>query len=205
VLGSTQDRAVVDDERAAAAGVDVLRRPTGGGAVMVARDAQVWLDIWVPRRHPLWNDDIIDAALWLGDAWVVALESLGGGPLRVHRGPASRGVWADRVCFAGLGPGEVFVDAADTGPKVTGLAQRRTSAGARFHSSAQVIWDPAPLLSLLDAGHSGHAGHDGHDDAPALLTGAAVGLRSLLTTVDAHCADVDLLTTVEDAVIAALP
>jgi hypothetical protein len=214
VLGSTQNRTVVDEERAAAAGVDVLRRPTGGGAVMVDRDAQVWLDFWVPRAHHLWDEDIIGAALWLGHAWAEALGGLGAGPLRVHRGPATRGVWSERVCFAGLGPGEVFVVSAEgTRRKVTGLAQRRTRAGARFHTTAPLIWDPAPLLSLLVAGegeeagrrgeHSG--GERGHDDAPAPLTREAVGLRSLLRTDNGDGADADVLTTVEDAVITALP
>ena len=75
------------------------------------------------------------------------------------------------ICFAGLGPGEVHlagpgVDGTGVGgttvggtgvagngvagteapgPKVTGLAQRRTRAGARFHTSAPLAWDPVPL------------------------------------------------------------
>jgi lipoate---protein ligase len=137
VLGSTQDRTVIDGERAEAAGIDVVRRSTGGGAVLVAPGAQVWLDAWVPRRHELWDPDIIRAAIWLGEVWAQALESLGSGPLSVHRGPATGGAWSDLICFAGVGPGEVGVADVETtvaaieerrirGRKVTGLAQRRT-------------------------------------------------------------------------------
>ena len=107
---------------------------TGGGAVLVAPGAQVWLDVWVPRGHPLWDDDVIGAAAWLGHAWVGALTGLGAGPLGVHRGPLAPTAWSDRICFAGFGPGEVFVAdrRGDGGPppspgaKVVGLAQRRT-------------------------------------------------------------------------------
>jgi lipoate---protein ligase len=193
VLGSTQDRAAVDEGRAAAAGVDVVRRSTGGGAVLVAPGAQVWLDVWVPRRHVLWDDDIVDAASWLGDVWAGALTALGAGSLSVHRGRSTRRALSDRVCFAGLGPGEVHL--AGTGAKVTGLAQRRTRAGARFHTSAPLWWDPDPLVSLLDL----------DDDAGETLRAVAVGLRSLLTERRPAGADLDILATVEDAVIAALP
>ncbi len=91
VLGSTQDASVVDHRAAAAAGVDVLRRTTGGGAVLVAPGAQVWMDLWLPRRHERWDDDVVRAAAWVGETWMAALETLGVGALRLHRGPATRG------------------------------------------------------------------------------------------------------------------
>jgi lipoate-protein ligase A len=212
VLGSTQDRAV-DDERAAAAGADVLRRSTGGGAVLVAPDAQVWLDVWVPRGHDLWDDDIVSASGWLGDTWAAALGSLGTGALRVHRAPATRAVWSDLICFAGLGPGEVFVAGAaetvtgKTGPtklvgakvagaKVMGLAQRRARAGARFHTSAPLVWNAEALLQLLDVADA--------VDAGAALADVAVGLR-VVVPWSPDIAAVDAIAAVEDAVIAALP
>jgi lipoate-protein ligase A len=205
VIGSTQRRAVVDEEAVASAGIDVLRRTTGGGAVLVARDAQVWLDLWVPRRHPLWNDDVVRSALWLGDAWVVALEGLGAGVLDVHRGPVTPRPWSDLVCFAGLGPGEVHVVGSSSpvsavpgrgpaGAKVMGLAQRRTRSGARFHTTAPLRWDPAPFLTLLDMGHGGSS-----------LQGVAVGLRTVLPTGEADGPDAEVIAAVENAVIAALP
>lgn len=196
VLGSTQDRAVIDEGRAAQADVDVVRRSTGGGAVVVAPDAQVWIDLWVPRRHRLWDDDVVRASSWLGDAWARALGSLGAGPVQVHRGPAARSVWSDLVCFAGLGPGEVHV----SGRKVTGLAQRRTRPGARFHTSAPLVWRPRELLDVVHV--------DDRTSAVTLLEDAAVGLRDLVTPwprdVD-DVDDVDVIARVEDAVLAALP
>ncbi len=205
VLGSTQDRALIDAGHAAEAGIGIVRRSTGGGAVLVAPDAQVWLDLWVPRGHRLWDDDIISAAAWLGEAWMLALEGLGAGPLDVHRGAATRGVWSDLVCFAGLGPGEVHVAAGETGAKVMGLAQRRTRTGARFHTSAPLSWDPGPLLALFDLDALAAAGIALADGAESLsLEHAAVGLRALAPW-RFEVGGVDVLTTVEDAVIAALP
>jgi len=193
VLGSTQDRAAIDDARVAEAGVDVVRRSTGGGSVVVAPDAQVWIDLWVPRGHPLWDDDIVRASSWVGDTWAEALESLGAGPLHVHRGPATRTIWSGLVCFAGLGPGEVHF----SGRKVTGLAQRRSRSGARFHTNAPLVWRPGQVLALVDV--------DDRDRARALLEDAAVGLRDLVSPWAQGLGDEDAITTVEDAVIAALP
>ncbi len=236
VLGSTQKRAVVDEEHAAAAGIDVVRRSTGGGAVLVAPGAQVWLDLWVPRRHPLWDDDIVRASSWLGDVWVEALEGLGVGALRVHRGPALRRAWSELICFAGLGPGEVHLAGSGVdgtgvggtavggtgvagngvagteapGPKVTGIAQRRTSAGARFHTSAPLAWDPVPLTHLLavetdvDGAVVADRGADGGDHVGRSLGDAAVGLRALVPPWRPGVGDDDIITAVEDAVFDAL-
>jgi hypothetical protein len=53
--------------------------------------------------------------------------------------------WSRRVCFAGLGAGEVVV-----GPrKLVGISQRRTRDGARFQCVVHRSWDPVPLLGLL--------------------------------------------------------
>ena len=142
VLGSTQpDRHVRAD-----AGVPVVHRRSGGGAVWVAPGDPVWVDVVVPAGDPLWDDDVGRATWWLGDAWAVALNDLGMRGAAVHRGPLVRTRWSTHVCFAGLGPGEVTVE----GRKMVGLAQRRTRAGALFQCAVPCRWDPAPLLAALD-------------------------------------------------------
>ena len=55
------------------------------------------------------------------------------------------GELGDLVCFAGRGPGEVFLGAR----KVVGLTQWRAREGALFSSCAYLRWDPAPLLELM--------------------------------------------------------
>lgn len=141
VLGSTQRPGVV-----ATAGVEVTRRRTGGGAVLVEPGRLVWADLVVPAGDGLWVADVGRASWWLGRAWAAALADVGVGGGLVHRGGLVRSAWSSLVCFAGLGPGEVTVG----GRKVVGLAQRRTREGALFQCAVPLAWDPRPLLAVLD-------------------------------------------------------
>lgn len=145
VLGSTQDEAVVDHEAAAAAGVAVVRRRSGGGAVWVAPGEPRWIDVLVPRDHPLWHEDVGRAFAPIGRAWQRALDEVGVPGTVVHEGGMVRTPWSELVCFAGVGPGEVLLG----GGKIVGISQRRTRAGARFQCAVPQVWDPAPLTSLL--------------------------------------------------------
>ncbi|HEX2192237.1 MAG TPA: hypothetical protein VHH09_03510 [Acidimicrobiales bacterium] len=144
VLGSTQRDDVVDAGAAAAAGLDVVRRRSGGGAVLVGPGELVWVDAFVPSGDPLWAADVGHAAHWLGSAWVGALAACGV-EASWHGGGLVAAPWSRLVCFAGLGPGEVCVGRA----KVVGVSQRRTREGALFSSAALLRWDPAALLAVL--------------------------------------------------------
>jgi lipoate-protein ligase A len=148
VLGSTQRGDVVDADRARAAGVAVVRRRSGGGAVLVTPDDPVWIDAWIPRGGPLWHEDVSLAFSWLGTAWAEALAILGHPGASAHRGAyASCTRWSSLVCFGGVGAGEVVVP---DGRKVVGLAQRRSRPGAWFHSACVLRWEPSALLDVLD-------------------------------------------------------
>lgn len=137
VLGSTQ-AAPVGPSR-----IEVVRRRTGGGAVLVTPDDPLWVDVDLPIGDPLWSDDVGASFRWLGAAWT---EALGHGI--VHEGGFEPGRWGRTVCFAGRGPGEVFVD----GAKVVGLAQRRTRAGARFQCAVLSRWAPDALIDVVVPG-----------------------------------------------------
>ena len=147
VLGSAQPATTVDAVAAAAAGVEVVRRASGGGAVLLDPHDVVWADLVIPPGHPRWDDDVIAAARWVGDAWVEALVALGlpADTLECHHGGLVRSRWSDSVCFAGLGPGEVRM----AGRKVVGISQRRTRAGARFQMAVLRRWDPVGIVALL--------------------------------------------------------
>jgi len=194
VLGSSQPEAVADHGALAGTGTALVRRASGGGAVVVAPGSQVWIDAWVPRQDRWWDDDIISGAQWLGDAWAEGLRHLGLSDVSVHRGRAVHSSWSGVVCFAGLGPGEVSVGRH----KVVGVAQRRTRQGARLHSMALLHWDPSTVLELLALG-----GHDrlrgAHDVADS-----AAGLADVLHELGGAAAD-DVLRKVEEAVLASLP
>lgn len=145
VLGSAQRPQVADAPAVAAAGVELVRRHSGGGAVLLVPGEVVWADVIVPAGDPLWDDDVGRAAHWLGAAWAEALAVCGLPGLDVHRGPMVRTRWSSLVCFSGLGPGEVHAG----GRKVVGISQRRTRGWARFQCAAYLRWEPAALVALL--------------------------------------------------------
>jgi lipoate---protein ligase len=145
VLGSTQPESLVDHGAADRAGVHILRRRTGGGAVLLEPADPLWLDLWVPRGDPLWNDDAAAAVQWVGAWWSGALAEVGFGASQVQVAGGPPDPLARVVCFAALGAGEVH----QGGKKVVGVAQWRSREGSLIHSAAYERWSPEPLLDLL--------------------------------------------------------
>jgi len=145
VLGSTQPEAHVDPAVVARRGIDVVRRRSGGGAVLLVPGDVVWLDVVIPAADPLWSDDIGASFAWLGAVWVDTLAALGIPGADAHEGALVCTRWSRWVCFGGLGPGEVRVQ----GRKVVGISQRRTRAAARFQCAALLRWDVVGILDLL--------------------------------------------------------
>jgi lipoate-protein ligase A len=143
VLGSTQRDDIVDAEFVAARGLEIARRHSGGGAVLVD-ESVVWIDFVIARDDPLWDDDIARSMQWLGRLWSSALAEVGI-DAGVHRGPAVVSALARAICFCGIGHGEVVVD----GRKAVGISQRRTRRGARFQSVLHTRRDDR----LIDALH----------------------------------------------------
>ena len=141
VLGSSQRDDVVDVEAARRAGVEVVRRRSGGGAVLLIPGDVVWLDVIVPAGDPLWEPDVGRSMWWLGDMWGALL----GGATEVHRGPLLANAWSTLVCFAGLGAGEV----SRAGRKLVGISQRRTRSAARFQCAVHRHFDPVAVASLF--------------------------------------------------------
>ena len=143
ILGSTQDESDVRVDVAVGSGIEIVRRRSGGGAVYVAPDESVWMDITISRKDPLWQDDVSASMLWLGDAFVQALQPW------VHaetfRGTFHNGDVGRAVCFASAAPGEVFV--GDN--KLVGISQRRNREGARFQCVLYRQWNPLIWSSLL--------------------------------------------------------
>ena len=182
MLGSTQPSAHVDAGAAARAGLTVVRRRSGGGAVLVEPAGVVWVDVGVPRSDPLWDDDVGRAFWWLGQAWAQAVGTLGLHGAEVHRRAMVSSPWSSMVCFAGLGPGEVTVG----GRKVVGMAQRRTRQGALFQCAVPLAWHPERLLGVLVLDGQSRAAAGAELADAAMAVGASAG-------------------DVEDALVEALP
>jgi lipoate---protein ligase len=145
VLGSTQDGRLVDARLAATLGVEVARRRSGGGAVLLVPGEVAWLDVIVPSGDPLWHDDVSRSGNWLGRSWQATLADLGITGTTVHTGPLDRGGLGRLVCFAAVGPGEVTLGAR----KIVGVSQRRTRRAARFQCAVYRRWAPDLLVPLL--------------------------------------------------------
>lgn len=168
VLGSTQDGSAVDLERSAAAGLEVLRRRSGGGAVIVRPGAQVWIDVFVPRGDPRFAEDVQAAFAFVGEAWRAALAACvpeeADSLAVVESGEAVATRWSRTFCFAGLGAGEVTLG----GRKLVGISQRRDRVGAWFHSMAMLDFDPLEPARLFGLG-----GPEGREAGDRLAAAAA--------------------------------
>lgn len=162
VLGSSQPLSDFDAAALDRSGLEVVRRRSGGGAVIVGPGRVLWVDFVVPGGDPLSDPDVARAAWWVGELWRLALERAGIGEAEVWKGPMVRRRWASRVCFAGLGPGEVRL----AGRKVVGVSQRRARGAALFQTAAMLDWAPQEYLELMA----------GRPDGAGELAAAAVGL-----------------------------
>jgi lipoate-protein ligase A len=146
VLGSSQHANDVDEQFCAGRNVDIARRRSGGGAVLVDPFDSVWVDIVLPRDDILWVDDVGRAMHFVGRAWRDALAAVGMNDLVVNESPHVANDWSKTLCVAGRGTGEVFTAA---GVKVVGISQRRTRDLARFQCIAYFAWDVESHVGAL--------------------------------------------------------
>ena len=143
VLGSTQpDEHIAID---ASAKAEVVRRRSGGGAVLV-QTYDTWIDVLIGSDDRLWDDDVGKAFEWLGQVWERTFQSMNV-PALAHTGGLENREAGKVVCFAGLGPGEV--SDAD-GIKLLGLSQRRTRTVARFQCLVPYRSPLSHTTELLD-------------------------------------------------------
>lgn len=142
VLGSRQDESLLNGEQCNRDEIEIVHRRSGGGIVFLAPGEHVWIDVVVPRGDALWDDDVAKASWWLGDVWVKTLNALGENNVLVHRESLSSDAWGDLLCFAGVGPGEVVRQSAESLSKFVGISQRRTRDYARFQCTIYTKWNP---------------------------------------------------------------
>ncbi len=127
VLGSSQP---LEDIVKPSLGTPIVRRRSGGGAVWLEPAAMVWFDLMVGRSDQLWSDDVGRATWWVGEAFARALRNSGCRDAVAHRGAMVHNALDRKVCWTGLGPGEVTGGAG--GPKLVGIAQKRKRRAVVF-------------------------------------------------------------------------
>ncbi|MGK0276619.1 MAG: lipoate-protein ligase A [Ilumatobacter sp.] len=151
VLGSAQrDESIVDRDACRSAGVDIVRRRSGGGAVLLIPGEVVWFDVLLPAAAvPGLGDDIHAPMLWLGERLAAVLRPHVDGEVTVHGRGMVTTPWSSLICFDGIGPGEVLLD----GRKLVGISQRRTRAASRLQCCWYTNYNPARLVGLLSPAH----------------------------------------------------
>jgi lipoate-protein ligase A len=148
VLGSGQRP---PEEWAPPPGLPLVRRGTGGGAVLCDEN-YLMLDIALPPGDPRVLDDVTESYRWLALALVAALEELEFHGLALVEPLALRRLddesrEAGRIaCFAGLGPYELL---DEQGRKLVGLAQRRRRGGVLLQAAAYLAGAREPLADML--------------------------------------------------------
>jgi lipoate-protein ligase A len=169
VLGGNQSPNVVDPLKL---GATALRRRRGGGGLVLLRPNDVWIDWWIPATDPRWSRDVHVSSVRAGEWWASELRHHTKETVSVHVGPLEGDTVFRVVCFAGRGPGEVFVGDR----KTVGVTQWRVREGVLLSTvlPAQPTSDVIEFLASVPPGLSEALDHQGLDllrlsDPKALL------------------------------------
>ena len=140
-LGYGQRLSDVDFDRLRAFGWDVVRRPTGGRAILHADE--LTYSVTLPAGHPLADGGVVDSYRRLSAALMAALVLLGarGAPAR-RDGPSGA---SGPVCFETPAHYEITVN----GRKLVGSAQIRRRGGILQHGSLPLMGDVARICDAL--------------------------------------------------------
>jgi len=141
VLGGSQSSDVLEPARSSEL---ALRRRRGGGGLVLLQPGDVWVDWWIPADDERWSKDVHVSSIRCGAIWRDVLAPLVQEEVTVHEGPLEGDVAHRVVCFAGKGPGEVFVG----GRKAVGVTQWRVREGI-FLSTVLHAHDSHDVLALL--------------------------------------------------------
>ena len=189
ILGVFQPPEVINEAAAAARGVPLVRRRSGGTGVL-AGPPLLSLDIALPPGHRLALPDVTESYHWLGQAWLATMEAIGVRGARLvpiaevraspHRplrrlpdGPILDADLVRLACFGSLSPYEVAI-----GPrKLVGFSQVRRRTGLLLQVGLPLTWEADLLAALLAARP------DDRRRLARLLREHAVGLDELLPTV----------------------
>jgi lipoate-protein ligase A len=135
----------IDLRRCTALGIDVVRRPTGGRAVL--HDHEVTYSLVISANDPRVTAGILAAYLTISRALIRGLAYLGvtAELLPLRRGALLPSDQASAVCFATPSSYEVAVG----GRKIIGSAQRRAHDAIMQHGSIPLSWDVERMRAVF--------------------------------------------------------
>ncbi|NNN19120.1 MAG: hypothetical protein HKL84_04625 [Acidimicrobiaceae bacterium] len=165
VLGSNQNFGDVDLQALNRLSAELVVRKSGGGAVFLSPGGQLWVDIAIPKDDQLYDEDVSKSFHVIGEIFFGVLSDFGVHNLVIHTGRLVGGQLSKKICFAGLGPGEITCE----GAKVVGMSQRRTSLGAVFQCTVYVRYPFKELQELIR-----------EVNATSLLRGYAMGVAEII-------------------------
>jgi len=135
----------VDPEVLRSRGIGIVRRPTGGRAVL--HSSEVTYSVVAPEGHPMVSGPIEESLRKVASPLVDAIRSLGidAGVNRADRHLAGRGA-SQNPCFTSHGRSEITTG---DGRKLVGSAQARTRGVFLEHGSILLDNDQPAMASLL--------------------------------------------------------
>ena len=147
VLGKSQrGRAFLNLSYLEEQSINLAVRHSGGGAVLVAPEDMLWVDIFVPKESKFWIEDIAKASIWIGKIWHNALKRLDI-ECSLFDENFSRSEASDLICFVGRAPGELFINDR----KILGISQRRSKFGTRFQCALIINWKPEHMIAAYSS------------------------------------------------------
>lgn len=136
----------VDTAACARLGIGLVRRPTGGSALLhESPTGEVTYSVVARAGDFAGADDVLETYRVIGVALVAGLARLGVAAELVPVTRAARGAAAPTFCFARSGSFEVAVD----GQKLVGSAQRRQAGAFLQHGAILLDADPERLRAVF--------------------------------------------------------
>ena len=142
-LGYAQPISDVDGKRLEEFGWDMVRRPTGGRAIL--HTDELTYSVCGPEHEPVLSGDILSSYKRLSAAILAALEHIGVGvqALPQEKNPVSK--TPEPVCFEIPSNYEITAN----GKKLVGSAQARRQGGVLQHGTLPLYGDLARIVQVL--------------------------------------------------------
>jgi lipoate-protein ligase A len=141
-LGRHQPLADIDQARCAALGYHIVRRPTGGRAIL--HTDELTYSVAGPQDHPVLAGAVLDSYLRLSQGLLAGLERLG---MRVAKAPPTNRASAEAgpVCFEVPSAYEIVAG----GKKLVGSAQSRRQGWVLQHGTLPLVGDVTRLVEVV--------------------------------------------------------